>query len=65
MTSLPSQTIVPTATEFGRLIIGADDGEMGSAVVDTESILVTVRARVSTRRTSVPQKDRLEPWIVS
>ena len=34
MTSLPSQTMVPTATVFGRLIIGADgDGER--AVVDT------------------------------
>ncbi|GEK80649.1 hypothetical protein ABA31_20000 [Agrococcus baldri] len=56
MTSLPSQTIVPTATVFGRLIIGADDGDVGSAVVDTGSILVTDPGAVSTRRTACRKK---------
>lgn len=64
MTSLPSQTIVPTATVFGRLIIGAD-GDVESAVVDTTSILVTDRPGVRTRTASVPREDRLEQWIVS
>ncbi|GAA3598991.1 hypothetical protein GCM10010968_16340 [Agrococcus terreus] len=56
--------MVPTATVFGRLIIGAD-GDVESAVVDTPSILVPMGGLGRTRRASVAAKDRLEPWIAS
>ena len=57
MTSLPSQTMVPTATVLGRLITGAL-AVISHEVLVTLSIMAEIRPEFSSSRAIVSRVDR-------